>query len=199
VPIYNALDPDTHHPVTARPEFACALSFLGNRLPDREARVEEYFLKAAALNPGSAFLLGGSGWESKGLPTNVRHLGQVGTADHNAFFCSGLATLNVNRDSMARYGFSPPTRIFEAAGAAACLITDKWVGIEDFLDPDAEILVAASGEEVSEHLGALSESRARSIGDAARQRVLARHTYAHRAAQVTRILEGMDLQREAAE
>jgi spore maturation protein CgeB len=199
VPVYNALDPETHHPAAPRQEFGCDLSFLGNRLPDREARVEEYFLKAATLSPRSQFLLGGAGWESKSLPSNVRHSGHVGTGEHNAFFCSGLATLNINRDSMARFGFSPPTRVFEAAGAGACLITDRWLGIEQFLEPEREILVAASGEEVAGQLGALSPSRAHAIGEAARRRVRTQHTYAHRARQVTGILDGMDLNREAAE
>ena len=52
VPIYNALDPATHHPVPPEPRFAADLSFLGNRLPDREARVEEFFLRPAAQLPG---------------------------------------------------------------------------------------------------------------------------------------------------
>ncbi|HEY8611406.1 MAG TPA: hypothetical protein VIL69_08980, partial [Roseomonas sp.] len=44
IPIYNALDPETHHPVPADPRFQADLSFLANRLPDREARVEQFFL-----------------------------------------------------------------------------------------------------------------------------------------------------------
>jgi spore maturation protein CgeB len=197
VPIYNALDPETHHPVPRDPDFACGLSFLGNRLPDREARVEEFFLKAASLCPEREFLLGGSGWESKEIPSNVRHIGHVGTSAHNAFFCSGLATLNVNRDSMARFGFSPPTRVFEAAGAGACLITDKWDGIAEFLEPSSEVLVAADGDEVAAILGALTEARSREIAAAARARILAHHTYRHRAEQVGRLLDGM-ISREAA-
>jgi spore maturation protein CgeB len=199
VPIYNALDPETHFPVSARRDWSCDLSFLGNRLPDREARVDEYYLRAAGLSPRRNFLLGGSGWESKNLPTNVRHVGHVGTADHNAFFCSGLATLNVNRASMARFGFSPPTRIFEAAGAGACVLTDAWDGIEAFLAPDAEVLVAADAEQVAACLNALTAERARAIGEAARHRILAEHTYAHRAHEVNGILNGMSVTREAAE
>jgi spore maturation protein CgeB len=68
VPVYNALDPATHHPVPPDPRFACDLAFLGNRLPDREARVEEFFLPPAALQPGRAFLLGGNGWDDKAMP-----------------------------------------------------------------------------------------------------------------------------------
>ena len=192
VPIYNALDPQTHHPVPREARFAADLGFLGNRLPDREARVEEFFLRAAAALPDRRFLLGGSGWHDKEMPGNVGYVGHVYTADHNAFNTSPMAVLNVSRDSMARYGFSPATRVFEAAGAAACLITDAWEGVELFLEPGREILVAADGAAVAAHVQALDDASARRIGAAACRRVLAEHTYAHRAAQLEALLEGKD-------
>jgi spore maturation protein CgeB len=186
VPIYNALDPSTHHPVTRDDRFACDLAFLGNRLPDREARVEEFFLKPAALTPQRSFLI--AGWADKPMPPNVRDVGHLYTADHNAFNCTPQAVLNVSRQSMASYGFSPATRIFEAAGAAACIISDAWEGLDTFLEPGTEILVAESGDEVAATLGRLNTDSARAIGEAARRRVLAEHTYAHRAAQVALLL-----------
>jgi spore maturation protein CgeB len=188
VPIYNALDPTTHHPVDPDPRFVGDLGFLGNRLPDREARVEEFFLKAAARCPQRSFLLGGNGWGDKPMPANVKYLGHVYTRDHNAFNCTPLAVLNISRESMARYGYSPATRVFEAAGAGACLITDAWVGVELFLEPDWEVLVSADGEEVAERLRCLTPRDARQLGQAAQRRILAEHTYAHRAAQVESIL-----------
>jgi spore maturation protein CgeB len=190
VPIYNALDPATHFPVAPDTRFAGDLGFLGNRLPDREARVEEFFLRAAELLPSHRLLLGGSGWQDKPMPQNVRYLGHVYTADHNAFNCTPRAVLNISRESMARYGFSPATRVFEAAGAAACVITDAWEGLEQFFEPGSEMLVARSGPEVAEHVRAIDEARARGIGQAAYSRVLAQHTYAHRAAQLDALLEG---------
>lgn len=199
VPLYNALDPATHFPAPPKPAFACDLGLLANRLPDREARVESFFLDVARNLPGKTFVLGGSGWETKATPDNVRKLGHVGTNDHNTFFGSGLATLNVNRDSMARYGFSPPTRVFEAIGAGACLITDDWKGIEFFLEPEREVLVASSGAAVAEHLAALTPARARVIAERARARILAHHTYAQRALQFNQLLEGMSTRVEAAE
>ena len=188
VPVYNALDPATHHPVPPDERFACDLAFLGNRLPDREARVEEFFLAPAAALPDQRFLIGGNGWETKAMPANVRHRGHVYTAEHNAFNCTPRAVLNVARDSMASIGFSPATRVFEAAGAAACLITDAWEGIEQFLAPDTEVLVARDGRDVADHLAALTAERARAIGEAALARVLAEHTYALRAVQVDALL-----------
>jgi spore maturation protein CgeB len=182
VPIYNALDPSTHYPVPPTPRFASDLSFLGNRLPDREARVDEFFFKAAKALPDRNFLIGGSGWVDSDLPGNVRNAGHVLTTDHNAFNCSARAVLNISRASMARYGFSPATRVFEAAGAGACLITDAWDGIEEFFEPDREILVAAHGAEVAGLIARITVDSAASVGRKAYQRVLAEHTYAQRAA-----------------
>ncbi len=133
VPIYNALDPETHYPVAPDPRFAGDLSFLGNRLPDREARVEEFFLGPAARLPHMPFLLGGAGWGDKPMTRNVRYLDHVYTRDHNAFNCTPRAVLNVSRESMARYGYSPATRVFEAAGAGACVITDCLGGHRSLL------------------------------------------------------------------
>ena len=190
VPVYNALDPATHHPSPPDPRFAADLAFLGNRLPDREARVESFFLRAAELAPQRSFLLGGAGWDDRPLPPNVRSLGHVSTREHNALNATPLAVLNVSRESMAANGWSPATRVFEAAGAGACVVTDAWDGIDAFLEPGEEVLVAADGEEVAAHVEALDPARARRIGDAARRRVLAEHTYVHRAVEVERLLLG---------
>jgi spore maturation protein CgeB len=188
VAIYNALDPDTHHPADRDARFSSDLALLANRLPDRERRIEDFFLAPAARLPERTFVLGGSGWGDKPMPPNVRWLGHVYTHQHNAFNSTPLAVLNVARDSMAETGYSPATRVFEAAGAAACLITDAWTGIELFLEPDREILVARDGHDVAEHLRALTPERARAIGGRARERILAHHTYAQRAVDVHRLL-----------
>src|SRR5918998_4101534 len=188
VPVYNALDPSTHFAVPPDPRFAGDLGFLGNRLPDREARVEEFFLAAASALPDKTFLLGGSGWSDKRLPANVRYVGHVYTRDHNAFNCTPTAVLNISRESMARYGFSPATRVFEAAGAGACLLTDAWEGIELFLEPDEEVLVVRDGHEVAEQLSRMTPESARKIGLQAQRRILAAHTYDHRAEQVEGVI-----------
>jgi spore maturation protein CgeB len=184
VPIYNAVDPETHHPCDNHRRPGAALGLLANRIPDRESRVEEFLLRAAELLPERTFVLAGSGWEGKALPDNVRHAGPVAPRQHNGFNCAMGAVLSVSCESAARYGYLPPARIFEAAGAGACVITDDWEGVERFLEPGREILVARSGEEVAEHVRQLTPERARAIGQAARARVLAAHTFEHRANQI---------------
>jgi spore maturation protein CgeB len=188
IPVYNAVDPETHFPVKSVTEFQADLSFLGNRLPDREARVEEFFLNPAKVLKNSKFILGGNGWKDKPIQGNINYIGHVPTHFHNAFNSSPLAVLNIARDSMAKYGFSPATRIFEAAGAASCIITDEWKGIECFFEPGKEILIAGSGEEVVSILDNLDPQRARSIGQRAIKRVLNDHTYEQRAGLVEEAL-----------
>lgn len=200
IPVYNALDPETHHPVPQDARFAADLGFLGNRLPDREARVEHFFLEPASRLPNQRFLLGGSGWHDKPMTANVTCIGHVSTRDHNAFNVTPKAVLNISRASMAQNGFSPATRVFEAAGAGACLITDLWEGIDMFLKPDEEVLVARDGRDVADILGELTAERASAIGRKALARVLAEHTYDHRAREVDALFRAHAARRvEAAE
>jgi spore maturation protein CgeB len=187
-PIYNALDPDTHYAVAKDPSLSCDLVLVANRLPDREQRVEQFFLRAAELAPEMQFILGGEGWSGKLMPPNVRWIGHVNTADHNRVNSSARMVLNLNRDSMASVGFSPPTRIFEAAGAGACLITDAWTGIETFFEPNREILIASCAEEIVQLLLETTADRAREIGAAMYLRAIRDHTYSQRAEQVAELL-----------
>jgi spore maturation protein CgeB len=181
--IYNGLDPDTHHPVPADPALRCDVTFLGNRLPDRETRVDELFFQSAVLAPSHRFLLGGEGWGDRLLPPNVRWIGHVPTAEHNRVNCSAGMVMNINRASMAMSGFSPPTRIFEVAGAGVCLLCDDWPGIDDCFEPGKEILVVRTANDVVDALKMHDEQGRRQIGAAFRLRGLRDHTYAKRALQ----------------
>lgn len=191
VPIYNALDTSTHYPVTPRPEWICDLGFLGNRLPDREQRVDDFFLYAAQKLPDKKFLLGGSGWGDKNMSSNVNYVGHVFTKDHNAFNSSPKNLLNISRQSMVDYGYSPATRIFEAAGSAGCIITDNWPGIEHFFVPGKEILIINNGDELVDLISKLDEDTSIAIGEAAYKKVISKHTYANRADQLELILKNI--------
>lgn len=188
VPIYNAVDPTTHHPVPVDGSFVADLGFLANRVPDREGRTKEFFFDVAHELTDHRFLLGGSGWNQAELPPNITYAGHVYARHHNAFNCSPLAVLYVCREGMAITGYSPATRVFESAGAGGCLISDAWEGIDAFLTPDEEVLLATCSADVIEHLRGLNDERARQIGQRARRRVLAEHTYAHRADRLCRVL-----------
>lgn len=185
--VYNALDPETHHPVRPDPESWCDLLFIGHRLPDREERVREFFLETAESCPSYSFILGGEGWGDAELPPNVRYVGHVPTTEHNRLNGSARLVLNVTRQAMAEYGYSPPTRVFEATGAGACLVTDGWEGVEAFFRPDEEVLVARSSQDMARYIRFVTEEDARRIGERALARVLAEHSYEHRGDQLQRL------------
>jgi spore maturation protein CgeB len=187
-PVYNALDPQEHRPPPNRSAPEWDLLFMGNRLPDREARVEEFFFAAARLCEGARFALGGEGWGNKKLPANVTYLGHVPTARHNELNAASRLVMNIHRDSMVENGWSPATRMFEAAGSAACQVTDAWLGIEDFFAPGEEILVAEDAHAVARYVRETHVVTAHGIGEAARRRALRQHTYAQRARLMDAVL-----------
>lgn len=181
VPVYNAVDPDAYHPAPPDDQWACDLLFIGNRMPDREARFREFFLGVAEAVPQARLLFGGAGWDDLPLPPNVRWIGYCPTPQHPAMNSSARLVLNLNRESMVRNGFSPPTRVFEVAACGACLVTDAWEGIEQFFTPGEEVLVASRPDDLARFLREVSWAQARAIGGRARQRALRDHTYASRA------------------
>jgi spore maturation protein CgeB len=195
-PLYPAIDPDTHYPVPAVARYQGLCGFLGHRAPDREARVREFLFEPARRLSSDRFLLGGTGWAAGDrAPCNVDRLGAVQAADHNAFHCSPRAILSITRDGAARTGYTPPRRLFEAAGAAACVVMDDWPGADLFLEPGREVLVARSGVEVADVLSGLTIKRARALGNAALVRVLAEHTYANRALAFEQVVENAVVER----
>jgi spore maturation protein CgeB len=186
VPVYNAVDAADYHPVPPDPALACDVLFMGNRLPDREARFRHYFLGAAERVPEARFVLGGAGWEGLPLPPNVCPIGHCPTALHPALNCSARLVLNLNREAMAATGFSPPTRVFEAAACGACLVSDTWEGIDRFFAPGEEVLLAGGPEDLARFVRSVSPDEARAIGERARRRALRDHSYATRAATFER-------------
>jgi spore maturation protein CgeB len=191
-PVYNGLDPSEHRPVERSGPYRWDLLFMGNRLPDREQRVDEFFFSAAALCPEARFALGGEGWGDRPMPANVEYLGHVPTGRHNEVNAAARLVLNIHRDSMVRNGWSPATRMFEAAGAAACQVTDTWRGIEEFFEPGTEILLAEDAAAVARLVRETDDGAAHRIGEAARARALAAHSYESRAELVDRILSHAD-------
>jgi len=189
--LYCAVDPQVYHPAPTDPRFACRLGYMGTYAADRQPRLEALLIETARHHPTERFLIAGPQYPPMALPPNVGHAVHLYPREHPAFYSSNLATLNLTRDAMRRYGWSPASRLFEAAACGACIISDRWPGLEAVLEPDAEVLLADTRAEVEAHLEALTPERRSAIGEAARQRVLREHTFAHRAAQVEAALASL--------
>ena len=127
-----------HHPVAARSALR-RRPRLPRQPPARPRGAGRGVLPAAArVAAGAAFLLGGTGWDDKACRRTCARSATSAPADHNAFNCSRAGGAERGaRQHGARSASRPATRVFEAAGAGACLITDAWEGIELFLEPGA--------------------------------------------------------------
>ncbi len=188
-PLYGSVDPDVHHPVPPRDEYRCDLSYLGTYSQDRQAILEKLFIETARQMPELRFLLGGAMYPAEFPWTdNLYFIRHVPPPQHGAFYCSSRATLSVTRGPMAAMGWCPSGRLFEAAACGTPVVSDEWKGLDEFFEPGREIIIARETADVREVVSMSAEQLAR-IGKAARERALACHTAAHRAAELESILE----------
>mgnify|MGYP001332554752 CR=1 FL=1 len=183
VALYCAVDPDQHRPAERRAEYTCALGYMGTYATDRQPGVERFLCEPARRRPDLEFIVAGPQYPlDLEWPSNVRLFDHLPPADHAAFYGSNRLTLNVTRAEMRRWGWSPSVRIFEAAACGAAIVSDSWEGLDRFLEPGSEVLIASSTEDVIDALE-LTDREVREIGAAARERVLSRHSNDARAAQ----------------
>jgi spore maturation protein CgeB len=187
--LYGHVDPQAHHPVPPRADWRCDLSYLGTYAADRQSALDALFLAPARQRPRRGFVIGGAQYPD-GFPwtPNIRFVQHLPPAEHPAFFASSRLTLNVTRAAMAANGWCPSGRLFEAAACGCPLLSDDWPGLAEFFTPGDEILLAGDTAQALAALEADDAQLAR-IAAAARERVLAQHTAAHRARELVALLE----------
>ncbi len=181
--LYGCVDPEVHAPAEARDNFRCALSYVGTYAADRQQKLDELFLTPARCSPGKTFFLAGSlyPWQWQ-WPGNVRRVEHVPPAEHAALYCSSQATLNITRAGMARWGWCPSGRFFEAAACGTPVISDYFPGLETFFTPGEEIVIARSSSDVLAALAA--PAMLVQMAQRARARTLDEHTGEQRAGQL---------------
>ena len=177
--LFCSVDPAAYPPLE-RPK-RWDLSYLGTYSPDRQPKLERLLLEPARQAPHLRFAVAGPLYpDDIDWPENVDRLEHVAPADHPAFYAESRFTLNVTRDDMVRAGWSPSVRLFEAAACGTPIISDRWDGLDSLFLPGRDIVVAESGGDVLAALG----GDGREVAAAARRRVLAEHTAAHRAGEL---------------
>ena len=189
-PLYCSVDPELYHPEEEGAE-RWMLGYLGTYSEDRQPTLERLLLEPARTDPGAKMVVAGPQYPaSVAWPANVERIEHLPPAAHRRFYNAQRFTLNVTRAEMIRAGHSPSVRLFEAAACGVPIISDPWMGLEDFFTPGEEILLADTAAEVTEILRGTSVQAARELGERARRRVLAGHTAAHRAAELEALLAG---------
>lgn len=188
-PLYGSIDPQIYAPVPPEDKYCCDLSYLGTYADDRQATLRTLFVEPARRLPEKRFVLGGAQYPQFFPWTeNIFFVRHVAPFEHPVFYSSSKLTLNVTRQAMRDMGYCPSGRLFEASACAAPILSDAWLGIEEFFTPGEEILIAHSTEDAIEAIESESE-RLKRIGQAARRRTLAEHTGSQRAMQLEAIIE----------
>jgi spore maturation protein CgeB len=189
VPLFGSVDTHVHHPAPRRPAYEADLSYLGTYARDRQTVLEDLFIQVARRSPARRFVLGGSKypidfpWQQ-----NIWYVQHVPPSAHAAFFCSSSLTLNVTRGAMARMGYCPSGRLFEAAACGVAIVTDEWLGLDTFFEPGVEMLIAHDTNDVIAAMQ-LSNAEIARIARAGRERVLQLHTATQRAAELESIFD----------
>ena len=187
--LYGHVDPRVHRPVPALEAYRCGLSYLGTYAADRQAALQALFIEPARQLPGESFVIGGAQYPHDFPWTaNIRFVRHLPPAEHPAFFSSSRLTLSVTRRAMARNGYCPSGRLFEAAACGTPVISDDWTGLDGFFAPGREIIVARRARDVMDAMR-MSDSQLRRIAADARERVLADHTSLQRAIELERMLD----------
>jgi spore maturation protein CgeB len=187
-PLYGSVDPEVHRPAAPVADFQGDVSYLGTYAADRQEVLERLFLAPARRLPDKRFVLGGAQYPAD-FPwgDNVFFVRHLPPADHSSFFASSPLTLNVTRAAMAGMGHCPSGRLFEAAACGTAVLSDRWEGLDRFFEPGREIFTAAGTEEAAAILS-LPREEVRKVARAARERTLAEHTAAQRAAELVELL-----------
>ncbi len=188
-PLYGSVDPDLHCPQFPRQEFTSDLSYLGTYAADRQDKLEEFLLRPAESLPNSRFILAGAMYSPVlHFTANVRRFEHIVPGQHAAFYSSARITLNLTRRSMAKKGYCPSGRLFEAAACGSAILSDWWPGLDQFFTPGEEILIANSWEDSCRAVLA-PEADLKRISNQARERTLACHTARARASELNNLLE----------
>jgi len=182
--LYCSFDPALFYPDATPTRWD--LGYLG-AADDWSPALDTLLLEPARQLPRRKFVVAGlpvpgaSAW-----PKNVHRRAHCPATQHRRFYSAQRFTLNVTTPERRTAGFAPGVRLFEAAACGTPIVSDPWPGLERIFRPRREILIARSTRDMLTILNDLGESERREIGRRARERVLADHTAAHRAAQLER-------------
>jgi spore maturation protein CgeB len=182
LPFYCSFEPQKYRPRGVYRRYQCDLSYMGTYAADRQPKLEGLFIAPALNAPTRKFLLAGPQYPAKiKWPRNVRRIKHLSPRWHPHFYSSSRLTLNVTRQAMAEWGFSPSVRLFEAAACACPIISDIWPGLDTILKPGEEVLIAENSNAVMSFLRDTDDLQLQRIGQLARERVLEEHSSGRRA------------------
>lgn len=183
--LHYGADPDIYAPLSATPDIDAF--FYGHTAEYRAGWLHAMIAAPSIAMPDARFAVRGSA------------LGDVGRAEtlpYGSFDClrrmvaRSRINLVVVRGPHATTPGSSTMRPFELGMMGACMVSNPYAGVERWFEPGKEIIVVHSAEEAIDRYRFLlaHDAERRALGQAARTRAIAEHTYRHRAADLLAIL-----------
>jgi hypothetical protein len=183
--LFYGADEDLFSPLDA-PQDIDAF-FYGHGREYRAEWVEAMVREPSLKMPGSQFAVRGTRLGDLG---SAKMLPYLSFSKLREYACRSKINLVITRKAHASVFASSSSRPFELAALGACMVCNPYAGIETWFEPEKELIVVQSAEEVIERYTWLlaHDAERRSIGQAARERFLKEHTYRHRARQLVEII-----------
>lgn len=185
--VWYGADPDVFSPLPV-PAQDIDVMFYGH---GREYRAE--WIDAMLTQPSQA--LPDAVFRVRGL--NLGDLGRVQLLPYLSFSklreytSRSKINLCITRGAHASVRGSSSSRPFELASMGACIVANPYDGLEQWFEPDRELFIVHSTEEALDRYRWLltHDTERQAVGQRARARVLAEHTFQHRARQLRGIIQ----------
>jgi hypothetical protein len=185
--LYYAADPDIFSPIEVAQDID--VFFYGHTREYREEWIDGMIAHASQQIPDAQFAVRGRQLGDLG---RARMLPYLSFSKLREYSCRSKINLCVTRRAHASVFASSSARPFELASMGACIVSNPYLGIETWFEPEKEIVVVKDRDEAVDRYRWLlaHDSERRKIGAAARERVLREHTFRHRAQQLAEIVKG---------
>ena len=186
--LHWAVDPTLFAPIDSRKDTD--IFFTGGSSKFRQDWLNKMIGQPARELPSRLFATSGRGEERF---EQVKRLGFLEFGSWKRQICQSKICLNISRSPHATVPGTSTTRVFELASLGACIVSNPHNGMEKWFCPGKEITLLKENDRPAEIYEQLLGSPAKmmEIGMRARERVLAEHTYGHRARELLDYLKDL--------
>jgi glycosyltransferase involved in cell wall biosynthesis len=184
--VYYGVDPDLFLPVEVAQQDI-DLFFYGHGREYRDHWIDAMISAPSQALPEARFAARG---------TKLGDLGRAELLPYLSFnklreyACRSKINLCITRAAHASVFASSSSRPFELASMGCCVVSNPYLGVETWFEPNTELISIANADEALDRYRYLlaHDAERRAIGEAARRRVLAQHTHRHRARDLVEII-----------
>lgn len=187
-PLYYGADPDVFSRVDV-PAQDIDVFFYGHGREYRETWVDDMIASPSHEVPEARFAVRGTKLGDLGRAERLPYLSFSKLREYAS---RSKINLCITRAAHANVYASSSSRPFELAAMGCCIVANPYLGIETWFEPGKEVFVVNSREEAVNRYRYLltHDAERQAAGEAARARVLAEHTFRHRAQELVGIVKG---------